>query len=83
MNKLIEKALEAVLVAQKRLHEAASDTEAQAAEIELKKAEDNLIVLEARLELLNNLGRANGLPNIQDVGLSEDVIEKFMELLVK
>jgi len=83
VNKLIEKALEAVLIAQKKLHEAASNAEAQAAEKELKKAEENLIVLEARLELLNNLGKANGLPNIQDAALSEEAIEKFMELLMK
>lgn len=83
MNGLIEKALEAVLIAQKKLHESVSDEESQAAEIELKTAEENLVVLEARLELLNKLGSASGLPNIQNAALSKEAIEKFMELLMK
>lgn len=83
MNKIIERAFEAVLIAQKQLHEAASDEEARVAEAELKKAQENLIVLEARLELLNSLGKSNGLANIQDADLNEEFIEKFIELLMK
>lgn len=83
MHRAVQKAFEAVLVAQKKLAEATTDQEAEMAEKELKQAQDNLIVLESRLELLNSLGRANGLPNLQDAELSEEVVEKFMELLLK
>lgn len=83
MNKLIEKALEAVLIAQKKLHEATTDIEAKTAEKELKKAQESLIVLEARLELLNSLGKANGFSNLQDAALSEEAVEKFIDLLIK
>lgn len=83
MNKIIERAFEAVLIAQKQLHEAASDEEARAAEAELKKAQENLTILEARLELLNSLGKSNGLASIQDADLNEELIEKFIELLMK
>jgi hypothetical protein len=83
VNKIIEKAFEAVLIAQKKLNDATSDADMKIAEVELKIAQENLITLEARLELLNNLGAANGLPSLQDSVLSEEAIEKFIELLLK
>ena len=83
MNKIIERAFEAVLIAQKKLHEATSDEEAKIAEVDLKKSQDQLIILEARLELLNSLGKLNSLPAVQDADLNEELIEKFMELLMK
>jgi hypothetical protein len=83
VNKIIEKAFEAVLIAQKKLNDATSDADMKIAEAELKMAQENLITLEARLELLNNLGAANGLPSLQYSVLSDEAIEKFIELLLK
>jgi hypothetical protein len=83
MHRAVQKAFEAVLVAQKKLADAATDQEAENAEKELKQATDNLITIEARLELLNKIGAANGLPAIQDAQLSEEAIEKFLEILLK
>ena len=83
MHRVVQKAFEAVLVAQKKLADATTDQEAETAEKELKKATDNLITIEARLELLNKIGAANGLPAIQDAQLSEEAVEKFLEILLK
>lgn len=83
MHRVVQKAFEAVLIAQKKLADAKNDKEAEIAEKALKEATENLITIEARLDLLNKVGAANGLSSIQDSQLTEEFVEKFFELLLK
>lgn len=83
MHRVVQKAFEAVLIAQKKLADAKNDKEVEIAEKALKEATENLITIEARLDLLNKIGAANGLSSIQDSQLTEEFVEKFFELLLK
>lgn len=83
MHRVVQKAFEAVLIAQKKLADAKNDKEAEIAEKALKEATENLITIEARLDLLNKIGAVNGLSSIQDSQLTEEFVEKFFELLLK
>jgi len=82
MHRAIQKAFEAVLVAQKKLSDAISDQEIEAAEKELKQAQENLIILEARMELFGKIGVSSELFS-QDIDVSDEMMEKFLELLLK
>jgi FAD synthase len=79
MNGAIQKAFEAVLMAQKKLADARTDLEFESAEKELKQATNKLITIEARIELLNKVG-AN---QLVVANFSEEEIEKFLEILLQ
>lgn len=79
MHRAVQKAFEAVLIAQKKLADATTDQEAEIAEKELKQATNNLITIEARIELLGKLGASELLASTS----SEEEIEKFLEILLQ